>query len=187
MVRTFKISVSNFLISNTVLLITITILYTRFPKLIHLVSGGLCSLANNIDTWFLKFIVETPITLSISQSLSCSVTSDSGTPWTIDHQTPLSMEFSRQEYWSGLPFPSAGDLLNPGIKPMSLESPALQVDSFPLTHWASPNLVYILTQILSKFLYFIVALSLKVIRLHIFSHLKDDWSFEGSHYVIASD
>ena len=57
---------------------------------------------------------------------------------------------------------------------MSLESPALQVDSFPLTHWASPNLVYILTQILSEFLYFIVALSLKVICLHIFSHLKDD-------------
>ena len=39
------------------------------------------------------------------------------TPWTIAHQAPLSMEFSRQEYWSGLPFPSPGDLLNPGIDP----------------------------------------------------------------------
>ena len=48
------------------------------------------------------------------------------TPWTIAHQTPLSVEFSRQEYWSGLPFPSPGDLPNPGIKP---RSPALQVDS----------------------------------------------------------
>ena len=75
MVRTFKISLSNFQVCNRVLLITITILYIRFPKLIYLVSGGLCSLANN--TWFLKFIVETPITLSISQSLSCSVTYDS--------------------------------------------------------------------------------------------------------------
>ena len=51
--------------------------------------------------------------------------SDSVTPWTVAHQTPLSMGFSRQEYWSGLPFPSPGDLLHPGIKP---RSPALQAD-----------------------------------------------------------
>ena len=44
------------------------------------------------------------------------------TPWTVAHQALLSVEFSRQEYWSGLPFPSPGDLLNPGIK---LGSPAL--------------------------------------------------------------
>ena len=48
------------------------------------------------------------------------------TPWTVAHQTPLSIEFTRQEYWSGLPFPSPGDLPNPGIEPMS---PAFQVDS----------------------------------------------------------
>jgi len=41
------------------------------------------------------------------------------TPWTIAHQAPLSMGFSRQEYWSGLPFPSAGDLPGPGIEPAS--------------------------------------------------------------------
>ena len=46
------------------------------------------------------------------------------TLWTISHQAPLSMGFSRQEYWSGLPFP-LGDLPNPGIKPTSLTSPAL--------------------------------------------------------------
>ena len=50
------------------------------------------------------------------------------TPWTIAHQTTLSMRFFRQEYWSGLPFPSPGDLPNPGIEP---GSPALQADSFP--------------------------------------------------------
>ena len=50
------------------------------------------------------------------------------TPWTLARQAPLSMEFSRQEYWSGLPFPSPGDLPNPGIEP---RSPALQVDSLP--------------------------------------------------------
>ena len=47
------------------------------------------------------------------------------TPWTVAHQAPLSMGFSRQEYWSGLPFPSPGDLPDPGIEPMSLTSPSL--------------------------------------------------------------
>ena len=42
------------------------------------------------------------------------------TLWTVAHQAPLSMGFSRQEYWSGLPCPPPGDLLNPGIKAMSL-------------------------------------------------------------------
>ena len=41
------------------------------------------------------------------------------TPWTVAYQAPPSMGFSRQEYWSGLPFPSPGDLPNPGIKPRS--------------------------------------------------------------------
>jgi len=48
------------------------------------------------------------------------------TPWTVAHQAPLSIGFSRQEHWSGLPFPSSGDLPDPGIK---LMSPALQADS----------------------------------------------------------
>ena len=48
------------------------------------------------------------------------------TPWTAAKQAPPSMGFSRQEYWSGLPFPSPGDLPKPGIKP---RSPALQTDS----------------------------------------------------------
>ena len=50
------------------------------------------------------------------------------TLWTVAHQTPLSMRFSRQEYWSGFPCPSPGDLPEPGIKP---ESPALQTDFLP--------------------------------------------------------
>jgi len=57
--------------------------------------------------------------------------SDSVTLWTIAHQAPLSMGFLRQEYWSGLPFPSPGDLPDPGIE---LTSPALQADSLPLSH-----------------------------------------------------
>ena len=47
------------------------------------------------------------------------------TPWTVAHQAPLSMGFSRQEYWSGLLFLPPGDLSDPGIKPMSPVSPAL--------------------------------------------------------------
>ena len=47
------------------------------------------------------------------------------TPWTVPCQASLSTEFSRQEYWSGLPCPPKGDLPNPGIKPMSLSAPAL--------------------------------------------------------------
>ena len=50
------------------------------------------------------------------------------TPWTVAYQAPPSVELSRQEYWSGLPFPSSEDLPNPGIKP---GSPALQADSLP--------------------------------------------------------
>ena len=58
---------------------------------------------------------------------SCSVVSNSSaTPWTVARQAPLSVKFSRQEYWSGLPFPSPGNLRHPGIKP---GSPASQADS----------------------------------------------------------
>ena len=71
--------------------------------------------------------------------------SDSATPWTVAYQAPLSMGFSRQEYWSELPFPSPGDLPDPRIKP---RSPALQTDALPSKppgkrdykeSWASKN------------------------------------------------
>ena len=47
------------------------------------------------------------------------------TPWTVAHQASLPMEFSRKEYWSWLPFPSSGDLPDPGIQPESSVAPAL--------------------------------------------------------------
>ena len=56
------------------------------------------------------------------------------TPQTAAHQAPLSMGFSRQEYWSGLPFPSLGDLPDPGTEP---RSPALQADALTYTEWSS--------------------------------------------------
>ena len=58
------------------------------------------------------------------------------TPWTVALQAPMSMGFSRQEYYSGMPFPSPGDLLNPGIEPSSL---ALQADSLPAEPQEKPK------------------------------------------------
>ena len=68
----------------------------------------------------------------------CSVMPDSVTLWTLDCQAPLSMGFSRQEYWSGLPCPPPGNLLHPGIEPVSPEAPAFQAKSLLLSHWGSP-------------------------------------------------
>ena len=68
--------------------------------------------------------------------LSHSVVSDSVILWTAACQAPLSLEFSTQEYWSGLPFLSPGDLPDPGIKPTF---PALQVFLYQLSHQGSPN------------------------------------------------
>ena len=66
--------------------------------------------------------------------LSCSDMSESfTTPWTVAHKASLSMGLSRQEYWSGLPFPSSEDLPYPGIKPPSSVSPVLQANSTPNT------------------------------------------------------
>ena len=62
------------------------------------------------------------------------------TPWTVACQAPLSMEFFRQEYWSRLPYPPPGDLLNPGIEPAF---PALQTDSLSVEPSGNP-IVYTL-------------------------------------------
>ena len=64
-------------------------------------------------------------------------------PWTVACQAPLSMRFSRQEYWSGLPFPSPGDLPDPGIEP---RSPELQADSFPTELQGKPNTLLTVNQ-----------------------------------------
>ena len=88
-----------------------------------------------------------PLTLWILVTTVCRgsqplvIANSFATPQTVAHQAPLSMGFSRQEYWSGLPFPSPGELPDPGIEPAS---PALQADSLPsdplgkLTHSKCP-------------------------------------------------
>ena len=84
------------------------------------VFEGLCSYIVHFCCFFFFF--------KGSVSGSRSVVSNSfATPWSVvPLQAPLSMEFSRQEYWGGLPFPSPGDLPNPGVEP---GSPALQAES----------------------------------------------------------
>ena len=66
-----------------------------------------------------------PSELESEVSQSCPTLCD---PWTVAYQAPPSVGFSRQEYWSGVPFPSPEDLSKPGIEP---KSPTLQVDSLP--------------------------------------------------------
>ena len=61
------------------------------------------------------------------------------TPWTVACQAPVSKEFPKQEYWKELQYPSPGDLPDSGVEPMS---PALQVDSLPLTHQGKPSYIY---------------------------------------------
>ena len=63
------------------------------------------------------------------------------TLWTVDHQAPLSMGLSRQEYWSGLPCPPPGDLPNPEIKPVALVSLHWQADSLPLTTYEAQDII----------------------------------------------
>ena len=63
-------------------------------------------------------------------------------PWSVARQAPLSMGFSRQEYWGGLQCSPSGDLPDPGIKPVSPVSPALQVTSLPVESLRKPSLAH---------------------------------------------
>ena len=93
------------------------------------------------------------------------------TPWTVAHQVPLSMGFSRQKYWSGFPFPSPGDLPNPGTKPRSLTSPALAGGFFMTSAtWKSVDYAQTFSNVLP-----IIPLSFKLIDTMIMSltvHIK---------------
>ena len=100
-----------------------------------------------------------------------SFISDSAKLWTLAHQPPLPTEFSRQEYWSRLPFPTPGDLPNPGIKPKSLVSPALVGDSLPL---GKPQM-YLLTISYYVFLHLSISNCHYLLQPIVISYL-DDWN-----------
>ena len=91
--------------------------------------------------------------------VSRSVMSDSATPWTVGCQASLSMGFSRQEHWSGLPFPLPGHLPDPGIEP---RSPALQADSLPSEPLGKPWLLWLYG---GRYLLLDYSLSLTMFRL----------------------
>ena len=93
---------------------------------------------------------------------SSLVMPDSAAPWTVAHQAPLSLEFSRQEYWSEVPFPSLGGLPKLGIEPVSLVSPALAGGFFTSAIWEA--------HILHIFLN-------KLAEVHE-NHVLSNWSFE---------
>ena len=116
--------------------LNVTMIYHRETNVEwqHLTVSGIasCMRGDILPQWSTKWSLGTladdkwPTEGGVSQlttqiGISASTMSDSVTPWTVAHQAPLSVEFSRQEYWSGLPSPSPGDLPNPGIK---------RVDSF---------------------------------------------------------
>ena len=73
--------------------------------------------------------VRTPLNFKCMHIQSCPTLC--WTPWTVAHQASLSVEFSRQEFWSGLPFPNPGDLPDPGIEPNSFVAPAFQAGFYP--------------------------------------------------------
>ena len=85
-------------------------------EVLHAATKTQCSQVN-------KYLAITKKPIERAQLLSCVWFF--ATPWTIARQAPLFMEFSRREYWSGLPCPSPGELLDSGIKPVSPPSPAL--------------------------------------------------------------
>ena len=87
-----------------------------------------------------------PVTYSGGRGLVEKLSLTLVTPWTAARQASLSMGFSRQEHWSGLPFPPPGDLPHPGIKSASPASPALPADSLLLSHEGSPTIIHMLSK-----------------------------------------
>ena len=115
------------------------------------------------------------------------------TPWTVAHQAPPSIWFSRQEYWSGLPFPSAGDLPNPGITP---RSPTLQADALtsepPAKHYHNFTVAVRVNKVcdrcsnravLWEYLISISSRSTHLIGLWFIAHIYNWWWF--SHKVVS--
>ena len=86
-----------------------------------IIVGTVTHLWNNSIKTYLNYVSPMKVKVKSLSHVQFFVTL-----WTVAQQAPLSMRFSRQEYWSGLPFPSPGDLPNPGIEP---RSPALQADA----------------------------------------------------------
>ena len=111
-----------------------------FPKSISWLGGVRIQVFTKLPRSLLLGGYESSLrTVSIIFVLGCLGVWLLATPWYVACQAPLSMGFFRQEYWSGLPFPPPGDLPDPGIKPSSSASPALQADSLPAEPLGKPQ------------------------------------------------
>ena len=115
--------------------------------------------------WGYKEVSHPPKLTEVEKEKWKLTMSNSATPRTVTHQAPLSMKFSRQGYWSGLPFPSPGDLPDPGIEPIS---PALTADSLLLIHPGSPCSV-LLWKIIIFLWTFCVLFQIKMWNAHLFT------------------
>ena len=102
----------------------------------------------SLDTKYFVIVFCIPVSCNRRQLWSCSVMCDSAIPWTIAYQALPSVEFSKQEYWSGLPFPSPGDLPDLGIKP---RSPSLKADSLPSETPGKPHIYMTMYKIDNQF------------------------------------
>ena len=117
--------------------------FPYYSLLFSLVSNSLTGICQCVSLYlcclgFTKLLESINLCCAVLSCFSCVQLFV--TLWTVCLQAPLSMGFSKQEYWSGLPCPPPGDFPNPGIKPASPTSPALPVDSLPLSHQGSPSL-----------------------------------------------
>ena len=102
--------------------------------------GGLQSITSQRIRHVWSNLACTDSALVVAQLLSCVWLSV--TLWMVAHQAALSMGFSRQEYWKGLPCPPPGALPDPRIEPVSPESHILQADSLALSHQGTPNISF---------------------------------------------
>ena len=114
------------------------ILLFLFLSLSHSPSYTFASFSVTFVPFSVAGLTMTITKVSLLWWFSCSVVSDSATPRTVAHQASLSMGFSRQEDWSGLPFPPPRDLPNPGTE--TPESSAWQASCLPLSHQGSPKI-----------------------------------------------
>ena len=122
--------------------------YTNHPAICHLYSTRYHSSPFiTVNTDLSSFLIAARISICTWMCICthmCMISSFSHmqvfvTLWTAARQAPQSIGFSRQGYWSGLPFPPPGDLPDLTIEPTSPASSASQLDSFPLRQWGSPS------------------------------------------------
>ena len=107
-------------------------LFPLFPHLFAMKWWDRMPWSSLSECWALSQLFHSPLSLSPRGFFFATL-------WTVACQAPLSIGFSRQEYWNGLPLPSPADHPDPGIKPVS---PALQEDSLLLSHPGKPVLYY---------------------------------------------